>query len=498
MTETLERAAMTAQAINDLPDEDFAFIEDGGSKDEHGRTVPRSLRHFPIHDAAHVRNALARAPQSPFGDKAMPKIVKAAKKMGIGDYADESRSEDYDEDDAVRGHWKHGWKWVGGGKPPGHADVVDRIRNSKTLDEAHQHASDLRHEHLTAALREHGQHTSGSYTEMQHRLVDAVHPRLRVEHNIRNARTLKDAQAAARELRGEQLTAALRERHLETSGSFTEMQHRLVDAIGFNHMGRSEEPLSSDILRYDRSWALDDIIVRSGGDGRTVEAYAAVFDTPSEIKDQHGHYMETIHRSAFNRAISHGINRINVFYNHGLTVHGNADALGSVPIGSPVDIQPDGRGLRTVTRFNRSTLADSVLEAIRAGDIRGYSFRGRIFQSNPSRVPTRRSNGPLPTITRTELGLAEYGPTPTPAYAEAGIVAVRSLEQVASTLAALDADERAELMRMLAVSTPIDPETEPATPVVGPGAEDSPVDGRSGRQIRFQQFREELRKRGVL
>src|SRR5262249_46497049 len=50
-----------------------------------------SLRHFPVHDAAHTRNALSRAPQSPFGDKAMPKIRAAAKKFGI-DVGDDSGS----------------------------------------------------------------------------------------------------------------------------------------------------------------------------------------------------------------------------------------------------------------------------------------------------------------------------------------------------------------------------------------------------------------------
>jgi phage head maturation protease len=74
---------MSSAAINDLPDSAFAHIEPGGTKDDQGKTVPRSKRHFPIHDAAHVRNALARAPQSPFGDKAMPKIRTAAKKFGI-------------------------------------------------------------------------------------------------------------------------------------------------------------------------------------------------------------------------------------------------------------------------------------------------------------------------------------------------------------------------------------------------------------------------------
>ncbi len=70
-------------AINDLPDSAFAYIEPGGEKDSSGRTVPRSLRHFPIHDEAHVRNALARLNQSPFGDKAKSKILAAAHRMGI-------------------------------------------------------------------------------------------------------------------------------------------------------------------------------------------------------------------------------------------------------------------------------------------------------------------------------------------------------------------------------------------------------------------------------
>jgi phage head maturation protease len=76
-------AELTSASINDLPDSDFAYIEPGGKKDSSGKTVPRSLRHFPVHDAAHVRNALARAPQSPFGDKAMPKIKAAAKRLGV-------------------------------------------------------------------------------------------------------------------------------------------------------------------------------------------------------------------------------------------------------------------------------------------------------------------------------------------------------------------------------------------------------------------------------
>jgi phage head maturation protease len=87
-------AQMTSAAINDLPDSAFAYIEPGGSKDSEGKTTPRSLRHFPIHDAAHVRNALARIAQgAEFGKQALPKVQAAAKRFGI-DTSTASRAED--------------------------------------------------------------------------------------------------------------------------------------------------------------------------------------------------------------------------------------------------------------------------------------------------------------------------------------------------------------------------------------------------------------------
>jgi uncharacterized protein len=76
-------ADLSSAATNDLPDSAFAYIEPGGMKDPSGKTVPRSKRHFPVHDEAHARNALSRAPQSPFGKQAMPKIMSAARKFGI-------------------------------------------------------------------------------------------------------------------------------------------------------------------------------------------------------------------------------------------------------------------------------------------------------------------------------------------------------------------------------------------------------------------------------
>ena len=77
-------AQLSTADMNDAPDSDFAYVSPGGTKDSGGKTVPRSNRHFYIADAAHVRNALARAGQgAEFGDKAMPSILAAAKKFGI-------------------------------------------------------------------------------------------------------------------------------------------------------------------------------------------------------------------------------------------------------------------------------------------------------------------------------------------------------------------------------------------------------------------------------
>lgn len=256
----------------------------------------------------------------------------------------------------------------------------------------------------------------------------------------------------------------------------------------------------AEILRYERTWELDDIEIQRGGDGRTVTAYAAVFDTPAEIRDQHGHYMEQIDRTAFNRELTRSKPQggrdywlTNVFYNHGTDLSGKPNGLLSVPIGSPLDIKPDGKGLLTVTRYNKGEVADSVLEAIRAGDIRAQSFRGRIYKSEKQNA----RGGGLPTVRRSELGLSEYGPTHSAYYAGAEIVAIRA-EQAAQMLAELDADERTELIRMLSAGAP--EEDSPAALVASDlelDAGDS-LDERSVRlAIRRARARAELILTGV-
>src|ERR671916_2709785 len=69
-------ATLTAKQRAALPDRAFAYIDSQGK------------RRLPIHDAAHVRNALARFSQVAFEDdaardRARNRLLNAAKKHGI-------------------------------------------------------------------------------------------------------------------------------------------------------------------------------------------------------------------------------------------------------------------------------------------------------------------------------------------------------------------------------------------------------------------------------
>jgi phage head maturation protease len=256
-------------------------------------------------------------------------------------------------------------------------------------------------------------------------------------------------------------------------------------------------------LTYARTFELDDIQIVSrakGGDGRTVEAYAAVFNTPTEIHDQHGDYVEQIDPAAFNRTTnSGGMSRALVLYNHGYDARGKSGGLPTVPIGRPVEIRADKRGLLTVSRYNESEFADTVLASIRNGDITAQSFEGPIYRSDPPRpVGKQRAGRALPKVRRLELGLRNYGPTPTPYYPDAEITAVRSAAELAEDFARLDEAGREELIRALSTTPGWDPETAAilATPSQGLGAEDPRDDAHSVRS-HLLRLRAELLFNGV-
>jgi HK97 family phage prohead protease len=192
-------------------------------------------------------------------------------------------------------------------------------------------------------------------------------------------------------------------------------------------------------LEYFRTYELEDIhIVRAAqGDatGRLVEAYATAFNSPAEIHDHQGHYLEEIDPAAFNKVLADlgrsraGFGKVKVMYNHGMTIMGTPSERGSMPIGRAMEIRPEARGLLTLTRYSETPFADEVLENIRNGAITAQSFTGRIVRSDPELRHRgdqyRPQGGKLPTVRRYELGLKEFGPTPFEAYSGAEIVGVR-------------------------------------------------------------------------
>lgn len=198
--------------------------------------------------------------------------------------------------------------------------------------------------------------------------------------------------------------------------------------------GRVRRALAGDrTVTATRYVPLDDIEIISrakGGDGRTVTAYAAVFNTPVFIRDQDGTYEEQIAPGAFDKSIRDRGRNFGVFYNHGRTLLGTPSEMASIPLGSPVEPpRADGKGLLTVSRYNTSDIARNVLDAINNGDITGQSFTGVFLRSDPDDGPWFRGrDGELTLVTRQEIALIEYGPTPIPAYAAAEITGVRNLE----------------------------------------------------------------------
>lgn len=181
-----------------------------------------------------------------------------------------------------------------------------------------------------------------------------------------------------------------------------------------------------------RSMTLDSIEIERGGGGRTVVAYATPFEATNEVTDQHGHYYETVRATAFDRTIAEALGQVQVFYNHARNLDGSPSSAFSIPIGVPLEVKPDGRGLLTRTRYLRTPLADDVLDAIREGAVRAYSYTGASLR--PQVIG--RHEG-LPLVAHTEIRLREYGPTPIPMVSNGGaaILAVRSaavLEQVAA------------------------------------------------------------------
>ena len=176
-----------------------------------------------------------------------------------------------------------------------------------------------------------------------------------------------------------------------------------------------------------------DFEARASDDGRTLEGYAAVFDSPTRIRDMKGPFEETIRRGAFQRSLSA---RTPILQ----WDHGRDPAVGTAPIGDIETVREDERGLFVRARMYDHPSTERVRLAIKGRSIKGMSFRFEIPNDAGEKWSHRDGMDHRDIL---DADVHELGPVAFPAYNTTS-VSVRSL------LAGLAPDEYRALLEELA------------------------------------------------
>lgn len=205
------------------------------------------------------------------------------------------------------------------------------------------------------------------------------------------------------------------------------------------------------------------------GDGLTLEGYAAVFGSPTLINSWEGRFEEIIAKGAFARTIKAKTPILQFD-------HGAHPLIGSLPLGVIRQLREDDHGLFVRARLSDNWLVQPVRDAIKDGAVTGMSFRFAVPQNGDD---WNHDNDP-PVRTIREVKLFELGPVVFPAY-ESTAVGVRA-RQVADALS--DPEVRADLARIFALGTAVDPVTDTSTDAPAPAEDPAPATPRTTRQER--------------
>lgn len=231
-----------------------------------------------------------------------------------------------------------------------------------------------------------------------------------------------------------------------------------------------------------------DFEIRSDeGDGLTLEGYAAVFGTPTRIRDHLGEFDEVVLPGAFQRSLGE---RTPVLQ----WDHGRDPAVGTAPIGDIQDLREDDHGLHVRARLYDHPSTERVRMAIRGRSVKGMSFRFGI----PDKGDTWSKRTGEPDLREIrDADIHELGPVVFPAY-KATSVGLRHL------LDGLTPDERRDLVRDLAAELRQIPDLkdlvgQPSARSAG-GDEPGTEPGNGDRPTHLRQRLDEgaLRVRGIL
>lgn len=132
--------------------------------------------------------------------------------------------------------------------------------------------------------------------------------------------------------------------------------------------------------------------------GRTIIGYASTFGNKDRVGD-------VVVRGAFKKTIAE--RKPKVFYNH------------MYPIGSPIKLEEDSKGLLTESKISATPKGDEILELVKDGVINEMSIMYEVVK--------REVDEEEGTTYLKELKLYEYGPVDFPANEQAVIEGVKSL-----------------------------------------------------------------------
>ena len=142
---------------------------------------------------------------------------------------------------------------------------------------------------------------------------------------------------------------------------------------------------------------------------RIITALAVPYDTPSEVTDSYGHYIERIARGAFGD-VERRTERVKVLRDH--------DVQRAVGRAVQLDSKSE-RGLLAQLRIARTPLGDESL-ALADDGVLDLSICARPLQGGD------RWNSDASEVVRSSLWLEEISLVPLPAYDDARVLAVRS------------------------------------------------------------------------
>lgn len=203
------------------------------------------------------------------------------------------------------------------------------------------------------------------------------------------------------------------------------------------------------------------------GDGYSIDGYASVFDSPTEIHSWEGSFTEVVDKGATKKSLREGLPKLQFD-------HGYHPLLGGLPLGRWDTGNEDDHGMYLAGRMRQNWLIEPFAEAIREQDVDGMSIRFSVVREKWVDKDGKEikdddelfellywgagDRGPITRHLR-EIKVAEAGPVVWPAYKDTSVGA-RSDGAMVIDLAAMRAAPEhagyaiAELDRALSAHAP--------------------------------------------